>query len=278
MRSVDSDTCGLLTRQESQGSLSGKSVDLDVPSAISEDVFYGDCQEHQDRLGISSIVQELDQQNYQSSTSKGSLSGKVKLDVPSTVTEDTLSALGQMSKDSPNTNTEELEELNYQSSLCNKIDNSERRTGVSHANSEVNTPDSIVVLTSDSSSPDAAEVSTSSSMAERTRLSVHIVPGKVTSPISSPDSIEVLGSSSLVTSPSSIEVNGYLLPMLYAGFVGGWGSPKIYLTAVFLKYPFGPNSPGSPLHIYYQTTPCHKHFFGCTEHIDMAILTLSEGL
>lgn len=215
MRSVDSDTCGLLTRQESQGSLSGKSVDLDVPSAIPEDVFYGDGQESQDRLRISSNIQELEQQSYQSSTTRGPLSGKhVKLDVSSSVSKNDLYGVCQKEKDKLKikTDTQEPEEHSHQSSISSKIDNNERRTGVSCANSEVNTPDSIVVLTSDSSSPEAAEVSASSSMGERTRLSVNVVPGKVTSPISSPDSIEVLGSSSLVTSPSSIEVSTFLFP------------------------------------------------------------------
>nr|XP_053648326.1 TATA element modulatory factor-like isoform X1 [Cherax quadricarinatus] len=147
--SVDSDTGGFV-RQESRGSLSGRSVDLDVPSAISEDVFLGE-QDDQD----NNVVNKRIEQQNDMDASKG--------------------------------------------------EGSERRTMVSCANSESNTPDSIVVLTSDGSSPDV-DVVRSFSEVTRPKLTVNFVYGKITSPISSPESIEVLGSSSLVTSPSSIEV------------------------------------------------------------------------
>nr|XP_045617075.1 TATA element modulatory factor-like isoform X2 [Procambarus clarkii] len=154
--SVDSDTGGFV-RQESQGSLSGRSVDLDVPSAISEDVFLGEEEDETDHM-TEKISESVEEERFQSC-----------------------------------------------SSVSSKSDGYERRTMVSCTNSESNTPDSIVVLTSDSSSPDG-EVSGTFSEATRTKLTVNFVYGKVTSPISSPESIEVLGSSSLVTSPSSIEV------------------------------------------------------------------------
>ncbi|KAK7081030.1 TATA element modulatory factor 1 [Halocaridina rubra] len=135
--SVDSDS---FARQESQGSLCGKSIDLDVPSVISEDVF-----------------------------------------VPGSVPSGTC--------DTKNTVTE--------------ITVGESKNAVSIANSEVNTPESIVLLTSDSSPDNEVDIL---GIAEKQSLSVHLTSGNLASPISSPDSIEVLGSSSLVTSPSSIEV------------------------------------------------------------------------
>lgn len=107
--SVDSDSGGFV-QQESQGSLSGRSVDLDVPSVISEDVFYGE-QEDKDNLKVKRESQGSEQQCCQESR-RNSIDLSCKVEV------------------------------------C------ERRTTVSYANSEVNTPDSIVVLTSDSSSPD----------------------------------------------------------------------------------------------------------------------------
>lgn len=158
--SVDSDSGGFV-QQESQGSLSGKSVDLDVPSAISEDVFYGD-QENQDNLNEKKESQSSEQQSCQECR-RNSI------------------------------------DLSYKVEVCDK------RTKVSYSNSEVNTPDSIVVLTSDSSSPDGDMPGSLPSVAGK-KLTVDFVPERVTSPISSPESIEVLGSSSLVTSPSSIEV------------------------------------------------------------------------
>ncbi|KAG7158235.1 TATA element modulatory factor-like [Homarus americanus] len=158
--SVDSDSGGFV-RQESQGSLSGKSVDLDVPSAISEDVFIGE-QEYLDNCKVKKHSQGVE--HYKS-------------------------------HDSNRSNT----------SASNKIEICERRTTVSCDNSEGNTPDSIVVLNSDNSSPDGEEHGSLSAGA-KTKLTVNFLSGKTTSPISSPESIEVLGSSSLVTSPSSIEV------------------------------------------------------------------------
>ncbi|XP_047503015.1 TATA element modulatory factor-like isoform X2 [Penaeus chinensis] len=158
--SVDSDSGGLM-RQESQGSLCGRSVDLDVPSSISEDVFDGNMESHRS----SALERGCDQEN-------------------------------------------EFFEAPRRSSLSYLIrpENCEQKATMSRGNSEVDTPDSIVVLTSDGSSPegDSSRVSTGST--DRSKLTVNLHPEKITSPISSPESIEVLGSSSLVTSPSSIEV------------------------------------------------------------------------
>lgn len=150
--SVESDM-GSFIRQESQGSLSGRSVDLDVPVAISEDVF------HENREMQSEGTKDTKNLNQDSDSPRSALS----------VAE------------------------------CDS-----RRTSVPCANSEAHTPDSIVVLTSESNSPDEA-VCSSSVTAEKMKHMVTCGPLKA-SPISSPDSIEVLGSSSLLTSPSSIEV------------------------------------------------------------------------
>ncbi|XP_050724673.1 TATA element modulatory factor-like isoform X3 [Eriocheir sinensis] len=155
--SVESDMGGFL-RQESQGSLSGRSVDLDVPVAISEDIFH----EEHDRETRLEVVSGQESE-----------------------------CLGQQEADSPR-------------SVLSVAESCDRRTSVSCANSEAHTPDSIVVLTSESNSPDEAVCSTSVT-AEKMKHMVTCGPLKP-SPISSPDSIEVLGSSSLLTSPSSIEV------------------------------------------------------------------------
>lgn len=161
--SVDSDSGGLM-RQESQGSLCGRSVDLDVPSSISEDVFDG------------------------------------SLDNQRSITLETGYDLGS-----------EFSEGLRRSSISHifKAENSDQRTTMSRGNSEVDTPDSIVVLTSDGSSPEGDSSRVSGGSTDRSKLTVTLLSEKITSPISSPESIEVLGSSSLVTSPSSIEVNDY---------------------------------------------------------------------
>ncbi|XP_042863087.1 TATA element modulatory factor-like isoform X9 [Penaeus japonicus] len=158
--SVDSDSGGLM-RQESQGSLCGRSVDLDVPSSISEDVFDG------------------------------------SLDNQRSITLETGYDLGS-----------EFSEGLRRSSISHifKAENSDQRTTMSRGNSEVDTPDSIVVLTSDGSSPEGDSSRVSGGSTDRSKLTVTLLSEKITSPISSPESIEVLGSSSLVTSPSSIEV------------------------------------------------------------------------
>uniref|UniRef100_A0A0P4VY12 TATA element modulatory factor 1 TATA binding domain-containing protein n=1 Tax=Scylla olivacea TaxID=85551 RepID=A0A0P4VY12_SCYOL len=160
--SVESDAGGFV-RQESQGSLSGRSVDLDVPVAISEDVF-----QEEGHIPATSCF-EIEPDNSDS--------------VVSYVEEWT---------DARTTSTTTIATT----------------ATVSCANSEVNTPESIVVLTSESNSPDdgeAAACASSATAAEKMKHVVTCVPLKP-SPISSPDSIEVLGSSSLLTSPSSIEV------------------------------------------------------------------------
>ncbi|KAK8381199.1 hypothetical protein O3P69_008219 [Scylla paramamosain] len=160
--SVESDAGGFV-RQESQGSLSGRSVDLDVPVAISEDVF-----QEEGHIPATSCF-EIEPDNSDS--------------VVSYVEEYT---------DARTTSTTTIATT----------------ATVSCANSEVNTPESIVVLTSESNSPDdgeAAACASSATAAEKMKHVVTCVPLKP-SPISSPDSIEVLGSSSLLTSPSSIEV------------------------------------------------------------------------
>ncbi|XP_063880433.1 TATA element modulatory factor-like isoform X4 [Scylla paramamosain] len=160
--SVESDAGGFV-RQESQGSLSGRSVDLDVPVAISEDVF-----QEEGHIPATSCF-EIEPDNSDS--------------VVSYVEEYT---------DARTTSTTTIATT----------------ATVSCANSEVNTPESIVVLTSESNSPDdgeAAACASSATAAEKMKHAVTCVPLKP-SPISSPDSIEVLGSSSLLTSPSSIEV------------------------------------------------------------------------
>lgn len=160
--SVESDAGGFV-RQESQGSLSGRSVDLDVPVAISEDVF------HEDEHNPAAPCFEIEPDNGES--------------VVSYVEERT---------DTRTTSTTTLTTT----------------ATVSCANSEVNTPESIVVLTSESNSPDDGEPAVCASSATAAEKMKHMVtcgPLKP-SPISSPDSIEVLGSSSLLTSPSSIEV------------------------------------------------------------------------
>ncbi|XP_064090426.1 TATA element modulatory factor-like isoform X4 [Macrobrachium nipponense] len=149
--SVDSDG---FSRQESQGSLCGRSIDLDVPSVISEDVF------------DSGQAEQAEIERENGATAK------------SDVSSDDRSA--------------------SESRL------SERRTTVSSGNSEVNTPESIVLLTSDSS-PDGEVASIEASAASNANLTINL-SAVGTSPISSPDSIEVLGSCSVVTSPSSIEV------------------------------------------------------------------------
>lgn len=159
--SVESDTGGFV-RQESQGSLSGKSVDLDVPVAISEDVF-------QEEHGLP-----------------------------------TCSEINVCQK----TQCTSHNESDNLGSVMNVVEPCDTRTTVSCANSEVNTPDSIVVLTSESNSPDGEAVCSSSVTAEKMKHVVTCGPLKP-SPISSPDSIEVLGSSSILTSPSSIEVTNY---------------------------------------------------------------------
>nr|XP_027231299.1 TATA element modulatory factor-like isoform X2 [Penaeus vannamei] len=158
--SVDSDSGGLM-RQESQGSLCGRSVDLDVPSSISEDVFDGSTESHRS----SGLERGCDQ---------GS----------------------------------ECSEAPRRSSLSHIIrpENCDQKASMSRGNSEVDTPDSIVVLTSDGSSPEGDSSRLSTGSTDRSKLTVSLHPEKITSPISSPESIEVLGSSSLVTSPSSIEV------------------------------------------------------------------------
>ncbi|XP_069973368.1 TATA element modulatory factor isoform X12 [Penaeus vannamei] len=158
--SVDSDSGGLM-RQESQGSLCGRSVDLDVPSSISEDVFDGSTESHRS----SALERGCDQ---------GS----------------------------------ECSEAPRRSSLSHIIrpENCDQKASMSRGNSEVDTPDSIVVLTSDGSSPEGDSSRLSTGSTDRSKLTVSLHPEKITSPISSPESIEVLGSSSLVTSPSSIEV------------------------------------------------------------------------
>lgn len=155
--SVESDV-GSFLRQESQGSLSGRSVDLDVPMPISEDVFH----EEQDRETHLEVVSGQESE-----------------------------CLSQQEADSPR-------------SVLSVAESCDRRTSVPCSNSEAHTPDSIVVLTSESNSPDEAVCSTSVT-AEKMKHMVTCGPLKP-SPISSPDSIEVLGSSSLLTSPSSIEV------------------------------------------------------------------------
>ncbi|XP_068218725.1 TATA element modulatory factor-like isoform X3 [Palaemon carinicauda] len=146
--SVDSDG---FSRQESQGSLCGRSIDLEVPSVISEDVFDSGQTEHTDIESSATASSEI--------------------------LSDTKSA--------------------FESRFS-------ERTNVSSGNSEVNTPESIVLLTSDSS-PDVEVASIEASAASNPSLSVNL-SAIGTSPISSPDSIEVLGSCSVVTSPSSIEV------------------------------------------------------------------------
>ena len=156
--SVESDTGGFV-HQEGQESLSGKSVDMDDPVSISEDVF----QEEQD----SATCLEID--NHQKTQ-----------------------CLSHHESD------------NF-GSVINVIEPCDTRTAISCANSEVNTPDSIVVLTSESNSPDGDAICSSSVTAEKMKHVVTCGPLKP-SPISSPDSIEVLGSSSILTSPSSIEV------------------------------------------------------------------------
>ena len=156
--SVESDAGGFV-RQESQGSLSGRSVDLDVPVAISEDVFQ---EEHNPCF-------EMEPDN----------SGSVV----------------SYTEECTDTRTTSATTLTTTAT-------------VSRANSEVNTPESIVVLTSESNSPDDGEspVCASSGTVAEMKQVVFCGPLKP-SPISSPDSIEVLGSSSLLTSPSSIEVS-----------------------------------------------------------------------
>ncbi|XP_066974184.1 TATA element modulatory factor-like isoform X4 [Macrobrachium rosenbergii] len=149
--SVDSDG---FSRQESQGSLCGRSIDLDVPSVISEDVF------------DSGQAEQAEKERENGATAK------------SDVSSDDRSA--------------------------NESRFSERRTAVSSGNSEVNTPESIVLLTSDSS-PDGEVANIEASAASNASLTINL-SAVGTSPISSPDSIEVLGSCSVVTSPSSIEV------------------------------------------------------------------------
>ncbi|XP_045109755.1 TATA element modulatory factor-like isoform X3 [Portunus trituberculatus] len=155
--SVESDAGGFV-RQESQGSLSGRSVDLDVPVAISEDVFH---EEH--NPGTSCFEMEPD--------NSGS--------VVSYVEECT---------DTRTTSTTTITTA----------------ATVSCGNSEVNTPESIVVLTSESNSPDDGEAAVC--VLSTTEMKYGTCGPLKPSPISSPDSIEVLGSSSLLTSPSSIEV------------------------------------------------------------------------
>lgn len=172
--SVDSDSGGLM-RQESQGSLCGRSVDLDVPSSISEDVFDGSTESHRS----SALERGCDQ---------GS----------------------------------ECSEAPRRSSLSHIIrpENCDQKASMSRGNSEVDTPDSIVVLTSDGSSPEGDSSRLSTGSTDRSKLTVSLHPEKITSPISSPESIEVLGSSSLVTSPSSIEVS----------------TPSIFIFFFFLVY------------------------------------------
>ena len=149
--SVDSDG---FSRQESQGSLCGRSVDLDVPSVISEDVF-----------DSGQVDPEASKENMSSANSQTS------------------------------NNSKSASDSRF----------SEKRTTVSGASSEVNTPESIILLTSDNS-PDSEVASIDSAALSHTNLSVNST-AVGTSPISSPDSIEVLGSCSVVTSPSSIEVS-----------------------------------------------------------------------
>lgn len=172
--SVDSDSGGLM-RQESQGSLCGRSVDLDVPSSISEDVFDGSTESHRS----SALERGCDQ---------GS----------------------------------ECSEAPRRSSLSHIIrpENCDQKASMSRGNSEVDTPDSIVVLTSDGSSPEGDSSRLSTGSTDRSKLTVSLHPEKITSPISSPESIEVLGSSSLVTSPSSIEVS----------------TPSVFIFFFFLVY------------------------------------------
>ncbi|KAK3875579.1 hypothetical protein Pcinc_019571 [Petrolisthes cinctipes] len=199
--SVDSDGGGL-ARQESLNSL--------TPAQPSEDVFY----DNTDNLCIS-------QTSLPSHTH------------PTNVVSLECTTVGRSLSDS-GTDKNGAERLSGSESQESPCQDPNRRggdtlTSVSRSTSEAHTPDSIVVLQSDnSSSPEAdsmtegegrgareremnvrkveEELETPGEARKRLRVELDRMGRRASSPISSPDSIEVLGSSSIVTSPSSIEV------------------------------------------------------------------------
>lgn len=198
--SVDSDGGGL-ARQESLTSL--------TPAQPSEDVFY----ENADTLctSQSSLTSHIHHVSVASQECAASSQFPSSSD-PSKDETDRLSG------------SESHESLNQEPSRRG----GDMLTSVSQGTSEAHTPDSIVVLQSDnSSSPEGdsagegrgtreremnvrkigEELENQGEARKRLRVDLDRMGRRPSSPISSPDSIEVLGSCSVVTSPSSIEAS-----------------------------------------------------------------------